>query len=231
MVRTPAAAPGILNVIVSGPCRPFASSIACRNDPAPLSFVLVTTNVDGPSPTATVVVVAELLVSSGSLPVAVTEAVLPSDPAAFGVTTMLIETFAGLLIVPIVQVTVMVVVPDGAQDPMDALADTKVTPAGSTSVTTTLLAASGPVFDTAIRYVRGEPTVTGSGESVFVMARFAEPAVASTCSQVENSDVLPLASVIVAVMNEPGGTRDDWKLASRLALLPFPVPDDTPISV
>ena len=86
------------------------------------------------------------------------------------------------------------------------------------------------MFDTAIRR-EGRPTITGSGESVFVRARFAEPAVASTCSQVENSDVLPLASVIVAVMNEPAGTSAEEKLASRVALLPFPVPDDTPISV
>ncbi len=48
---------------------------------------------------------------------------------------MPIETFAGLAIVPIVQVTVVVVVPEVVQEPMDALADTNVTVAGSTSVT------------------------------------------------------------------------------------------------
>ena len=35
-------APGILKVIVSGPGLLFASAIACRREPEPLSFVLVT---------------------------------------------------------------------------------------------------------------------------------------------------------------------------------------------
>ena len=43
MVCTPE--PGMLKVIVSVPVISFASSIACRNNPTPLSFVLVTVNV------------------------------------------------------------------------------------------------------------------------------------------------------------------------------------------
>src|SRR5262245_56847890 len=41
MVCTPA--PGILNVMVSGPTLATASRMACRKEAAPLSFVLVTT--------------------------------------------------------------------------------------------------------------------------------------------------------------------------------------------
>jgi hypothetical protein len=41
--------PGMLNSIPSRPGLPFASRIACRSDPAPLSFVFVTTMVE-PTP-------------------------------------------------------------------------------------------------------------------------------------------------------------------------------------
>src|SRR6266851_1378689 len=39
----------ILKLMTSAPAFAFASSIACRNEPDPLSFVFVTTNVDAAS--------------------------------------------------------------------------------------------------------------------------------------------------------------------------------------
>ncbi len=141
-----APAPGIAKLIRSSPARPFASRMAWRSDPAPLSLVLVTTNVDGPAATTVVVVVEELFAVSGSVPLAETVAVFDSTPACVGVTTMLTETVAPLATDPSTQVTVVVPL----HDPIDALAETNVTVAGSVSVTVTLVPAFGPRFDTAI---------------------------------------------------------------------------------
>ena len=174
--RTPV--PGIANVMVSGPACAFASRIACRNEPAPLSLVVVTTNVVGPTVATVVVVVAELLAVLGSVPLAVTVAVFDRGPAAVGVTTMLTVTAAPLAIEPSGHVTVVVPL----QPPREDVAETNVTVAGSTSVTTALLEASGPALVTEIRYVSGEPTATGFGEACSVMPRFALPAVPETCA-------------------------------------------------
>ena len=100
----------------SGPGRAFASRIAWRSEPAPLLAVLVTMSADGANAFTTVVAVAELLVVSGSVPVAVTVAVFVSTPGAVGVTTMLTVTFAPLAIVPRTHVTVVVPL----HDPIDA---------------------------------------------------------------------------------------------------------------
>ncbi len=145
MVRTPS--PGMANVIESGPCLALASRIACRSEPAPESCVVVTTNANGPEGVTVVDAVAELLAPSGSVPLADTVAVFDTDPAIVGVTTIDTVAFAPTASEPRLQVTVDVPV----QDPLDAFADTNVTPAGRTSVTTAALPASGPLFETVIR--------------------------------------------------------------------------------
>ena len=58
-------------------------------------------------------------------------------------------------------------------EPTVVLDETNAAPAGSTSVTLTPAAASGPWFATASVHVNGKPTVTGSGESVFAIDRSA----------------------------------------------------------
>ena len=58
------------------------------------------------------------------------------------------------------------------------IAETKLTPLGRSSVTTTPVAASGPALATLIVYVSAPPAATGSGESVFVSERSAEPVAA-----------------------------------------------------
>ena len=58
-------------------------------------------------------------------------------------------------------------------EPTVVLDETNVAPDGSTSVTVTPAAASGPWFATASVHVNGDPTVTGSGESVFAIERSA----------------------------------------------------------
>jgi hypothetical protein len=58
------------------------------------------------------------------------------------------------------------------QPPGDAI-DTNVVPAGNVSLRLTDTAGSGPMLLAVIVYVRLDPGVTGSGESVFVTARSA----------------------------------------------------------
>jgi len=54
--------------------------------------------------------------------------------------------------------------------------DTNVVPAGRGSLTLTFAASLGPLFVIVIVYVRFDPAVTGSGESVFVTAMSADVA-------------------------------------------------------
>jgi hypothetical protein len=134
----------MLNAIRSSPGLAFASVIAWRSDPAPLSFVLVTVNVAGPPPVTTVDAVALLLPAAGSVLLVETDAVLTTVPVAVGVTTMLIEADAPLASDPSVQETVVVPV----HEPVEGVADTNVTVAGSVSVMVTFVAVSGPRLDT-----------------------------------------------------------------------------------
>jgi hypothetical protein len=97
-------------------------------------------------PVTVVEVVAELFAVTGSGVVEVTLAVFVSVPAAVGVTTMVMVAVAAFANVPRLQVTV--VVPE--HEPVDAVAETKVTPAGNPSVTATPWAASGPLLVTVI---------------------------------------------------------------------------------
>jgi hypothetical protein len=59
------------------------------------------------------------------------------------------------------------------QEPCVGLAEMKVTPGGSVSVNTALVAGDGPLFVTTILYVRLVDKIAGFGDAVFVTARFA----------------------------------------------------------
>lgn len=64
---------------------------------------------------------------------------------------------------------VTVVVP--AQVPIVELAETKLTPAGSGSVTTTLLANEGPLFVAVMVYVTSSPARIVVALAIFVIVR------------------------------------------------------------
>ena len=111
------------------------------------SALLRTRSASGPGTAFTVVPVEELLlVTSGSDTPLVTLAVLSRVPAAVGVMTIVIVALPPLLIVPRAHVTVLVPL----QLPWLVEEETKVTPPGNVSVTTTPVAASGPLFVTMI---------------------------------------------------------------------------------
>src|SRR6185369_2761590 len=55
--------------------------------------------------------------------------------------------------------------------PVDGVADTKLTPAGSGSLSVTVVAGTVLTFRTVNVYVSDPPENTGSGESVFVSVR------------------------------------------------------------
>jgi hypothetical protein len=97
-------------------------------------------------PVTVVEVVAELFVVTGSGVAEVTLTVFVSVPAAVGVTTMVMVAVAAFAKVPRLQVTAAV--PE--HEPVDVVAETKVTPAGNVSVTDTPWAESGPLFVTVI---------------------------------------------------------------------------------
>src|SRR3954451_8920427 len=62
----------------------------------------------------------------------------------------------------------------GSQVPCVGTDETKVTPLGSLSVTTTWVAVAGPALRTWIEYAIGLPATTGSGESDLVTETSAE---------------------------------------------------------
>src|SRR5271156_4157462 len=101
-----------------------------------------------PEAVTVVMTVAELLAVLGSGLVEVTLTVFVSVAAAVGSTTMLMVSMgASLLRLPRLQVTVVV----PAHEPLEGVAETRVTPAGSTSVTVTFVAlTSGPLLTTEI---------------------------------------------------------------------------------
>jgi hypothetical protein len=97
--------------------------------------------------TVFIVDVDELFAGFGSVCVAVTVTVLDTGPGVDEVvSTRLIVALPRFANVPIAQDTVVVPL----HDPCDGVAETNVVPAGSTSVTTTLLAALGPLLATVI---------------------------------------------------------------------------------
>jgi hypothetical protein len=95
--------------------------------------------------TVVIVDVEELFAGFGSVSVAVTVAVLDTEPGVGEVvSTRLIVALPPFASEPREHVTVVVLL----HDPCDGVAETNVVPAGSTSVTVTLLAAPGPPLAT-----------------------------------------------------------------------------------
>jgi hypothetical protein len=114
--------------------------------PVPVPAVCTVNCTVVPVPVTVVEVVAVLLEGIGSGVLEVTLTVFVSVPAAAGVTTIVMVAVAPFAKVPRVQVTV--VVPE--QVPTEVDEETKLAPAGNTSVTDTLWAASGPPLETVI---------------------------------------------------------------------------------
>jgi hypothetical protein len=76
-------------------------------------------------------------------------------------------------------------------DPTVGKTETKDVPAGTESVIRALSASAGPLFVTVIVYVRSEPAVTGSGESVLVIARSADGGGGACTVVVAAAELLP----------------------------------------
>src|SRR5687767_3431916 len=94
-----------------------------------------------------VVSVEVLFPSTGSPVELLTEATFGMSPACLGVTTMVKVAVAPSASPPILHKTVP---PNRPHDPALAVAETKSMPAGNGSVTSTLSAASGPLFVTVM---------------------------------------------------------------------------------
>ena len=94
-----------------------------------------------------VVMLAELLLVSKSVSVALVFAVLTSDPDAVGVTLMVTTAVAPADILPSAQLTVVVPL----QLPWVEVTGPKVMPDGRVSVTFALVAVAGPLFVTVSR--------------------------------------------------------------------------------
>ena len=120
----------------------FESVIACRNDPAPLLLVLVTTNVTGAAPT-TVATSSKLLLGFKSACDAVTFARITRVPAAKVDACTWNDADAPLARDGIEQVIAL-----GVE--VHPAAVTALIPAGRSVVTTTSLAASGPLLVTSM---------------------------------------------------------------------------------
>src|SRR5882724_7293040 len=126
-----------------------------------------------------VVAVAVLLARLGSkvveLTVAVLAIVLPSGAAGLTWTARVKVAVAPLASVAVVQLTVPGEPAAGVvhAQPAGVGIDWNVVSGGSGSFMVTLAAAFGPALLTVIVYVSVPPGVTGSGESVLVMARSA----------------------------------------------------------
>ena len=94
-----------------------------------------------------VVIVAELLVVSKSVSLALALAVFARVPVVVGVTAIVTIAVDPLLIVPREQLTVV----DPTQLPCVVEAEPNATPKGSVSVRFTFVAAAGPLLVTTIR--------------------------------------------------------------------------------
>jgi hypothetical protein len=113
---------------------------------------------------------AALLTRTGSAVVADTLAWFVIVPPEDGTTLISTLAFAPFAMVPSGHVTVPA---DCEQLPCAEVADWKVTPLGSVSVTDTPVAADGPALLTPKVYVSSCPDDTGSGASDFVIERSA----------------------------------------------------------
>src|SRR2546425_664210 len=159
-----------------------------------------------------VVAMAVLLVRFGSkvvaeLTVAVLESVLPSSAAGLTWTPRVKVAVAPLANEPMVQFTVPVEPAAGVVQlqPAGVGIDWNVVSAGSGSFIVTLAAAFGPALLTVIVYVSVPPGVTGSGESVLVIARLASArtvvvAVALLLPVLESAVVELTVAVLVSVL-------------------------------
>jgi hypothetical protein len=112
-----------------------------------------------------------LLLESGSETPLPTVAVLVMVPDAVAVTTIVTVALAPFPMMPSAQFTVLVPV-HGL--PWLGVADTKLTPAGSVSLTDTPVALFGPRLVTVIVYVKFCPTYTMPFDTVLLIARFAD---------------------------------------------------------
>src|SRR5262245_16700913 len=173
-----------------------------------------------------------LFSETGSISLAVTNALFCTVVAEMPVTFKVIVADAAAATVPSAQVTVRFCT---VQLPWDATADASVTPAGSVSVTTTLVAADGPSFCASRDQVKGVPNATGSADSVISRNRSAVGGAAGTVTHEENSDVSLVGLVAVAVTIRPTAAlnsgRSTWPFGSVVTdtpprnVWPSPLPD------
>lgn len=156
-----------------------------------------------------VLAVAELLPEFGSLdmPLTIAVSVIVEPGAALTLTTRVTTTEPPDASAPSEQLTVPVPPTGGVLQLPGLVSDTKVVPAGTTSVKVTPASASGPLFETTIVYVMLEPVTTGSGESSMVTCRSETGPSGVTVTHAENSEVLFERSVAVAVITLPAGTE------------------------
>ena len=110
---------------------------------------------------------AELLLESKSVSVALTADELVICPGVDGVTTIVTMALEPFAKVPTLQFTG----PVPLQFPWLALAELNVTPVGNVSDTVMLVAVAGPLLTTTNRYERACPCCAGFGDAVFVRDR------------------------------------------------------------
>src|SRR5439155_211853 len=132
----------------------------------------------------------------------------PLAALAGTVTTIVTVTVAPAAIVPRLPLITLPLCISGAA--LLAVADTKVTPAGSVSRNCTFWASDGPELRTATVYVRLVPAITGSGVSFLVttMSAAALTAVVSVSLLLAalGSVVAVLLTVAVLLIVEPSAT-------------------------
>jgi hypothetical protein len=166
------------------------------------------------------VAVEELLAMFGSVVAAETRAVLAIGPAEAGpVTTSATVAEPPFGTEPMEHTTALV--PE--QEPWDGVAETKATPAGSTSVTVTPVAVLGPAFATAMLYVMFEPSPELAGPlliietsawlaAVVLMVQLLVAPTAAESRTLAAKEVLPMVvgapvtAPVAAFRSRPGGS-------------------------
>src|SRR5262245_39582216 len=104
-------------------------------------------------------------------------AVLVIVPLIVGITVMVGPNWVPLPRLPNPQVTM----PPASLQPCEA--ETKMTPAGSVSVSVMLVAVPGPLLINTRLYVRGVPTSNGSGEEVILTKARSALGFTVTCAE------------------------------------------------
>src|SRR5690242_7044885 len=197
--------PGMLKAIVSSaPTLAFASTIACRSDPAPLSFVVVTVKIVGALLTVVVIDTA-LFAICGSPSAAFTRAVVVDVPAGSRTcsVTLVVEPPAT---VPSTHVTNVPDMPQVCAPENDC----RTVPGANAVVTTTLVAGFGPLFVAPIVNDTVAPAGAGSGSSDSAIDKSAMDALAGTRPLVMPNGKLfvGMAAVIVLVTVSMSRTCD-----------------------